>query len=498
MKLISFDKKEEKGEAVVSISKEEFEKKLNFVYNYQKRWFNVPGFRKGKVPRGIIESNYGHDIFYDGAMQELYVDLMNFLSGEKKEKFVNTKNGIFGRVPKDCSPSVLKVEDNSVDIKVPLDFYPHTYVKFKDMSVEIEKEKKASKEDIEEQKKKLFEKHSTFEIAPDDHKIVDGDFANVSLKVAFVDDEGNDLPDNEQYDIYTEGLNNFDVGVGSGRAWKEFEDSLIGHSKSEGKFSNILTFPENKKLDIFSGKRVRFDTSINSVKHLTPPSMEKLLKILKLESEKDLDSKVESDINKRNHLYFERGKEERIKKNLQDQISDDLVCKPLFDSKFSESLNRFERNLKSNGVSVDSYCEMTGTSYDSLKDEFKDLIMGELKLVIALFNVSENLGLSFEESEIEERFKNIAKSNGVSVKVVKENIPISHVYVVILCDKAMEYIKGHVLVKEPKKIESKSSKEKENIEKKNEEDGGLKSDSPKKSEVDGDKKEKAKKTKSKK
>lgn len=451
MKLISFDKKEDCGEAIVSVTKNEFDKKLNVVYNYQKKWFNIPGFRKGKVPRGIIENSYGKDIFYDGAMQEFYVDIMNFLQEEKDEKFMGMKSSTFGRVPSDYAPSVLKIDDNDVEIKVPLSFYPHTYVKFENMSVEVEKEKKASKEDIENQKNKLFDKYSTFEKMDDDYKVVNGDLANVEIRVAFVDENDNDLPENEQYDIYTDGLKNFDVGVGSGRAWKEFEDSLIGHSKSEGEFSSVLTFPENEKLDLFSGRRVRFNISINYVKHLTPPSNDKLLEVLKMKSDDELNSSLEKEINERNHLVFERGKESMIQQNLQDQIPDELVCKSLLEEKFNDSISRFERNLKSGGMSIDSYCEIVGQSVDSVKDDLKKSIFGEMKLRVALLNVSELLKLSASKDEIEGYLKKFAKNNGISASFAKENIPVSEIQASILCDKAMEHIKSHISIKEPKK-----------------------------------------------
>lgn len=459
MKLVSFDKKEDSGEAVVSVTKNEFDKKLNVVYNYQKKWFNVPGFRKGKVPRGIIENSYGKDIFYDGAMQEFYVDIMNFLQEEKDEKFMSVKSGIFGRVSSDFSPSVSRVNDGNIEIKVPLSFYPHTYVKFENMSVEVENEKKASKEDIENQRSKLFDKYSTFEKMDDGYKVVNGDLANVEIRVAFVDENDNDLPENEQYDVYTDGLKNFEVGVGSGRAWKEFEECLIGHSKSEGEFSNVLTFPENEKLDLFSGRRVRFNITINHVKHLTPPSNDKLLEILKMKSDDELNLSLEREINERNHSIFERGKESMIQQNLQDQIPDDLICKSLLEERFDDSFKRFERNLKSGGMSIDSYCEIVGQSVDSVKEDLRKSISDDMKLRIALLNASELLKLSASKDEIDEGFKKIAKSNRISASFAKENIPVSEVQASILCDKAMEYVKNHVSVKEPHKTRAEKSSE---------------------------------------
>ena len=458
MKVISFDKKEDKGEALISVGKDEFDKKLNVVYNYQKKWFNIPGFRKGKVPRGIIENRYGKDIFYEGAMQEFYVEIMNLLQESKKERFMNMKSSTFGRVVTEYSPSVVKIDGDNVEIKVPLSFYPHTYVKFEDMSVEVDEEQKASKDDVENQKKKLFDKYSTFEQMNDDYKVVNGDLVNVATRVAFVDENDNDLPEDQQYDVYTEGLKDFEVGVGSGRAWKEFEESLIGHSKSEGEFSYLLTFPENEKLDLFSGKRVRFNTTINYVKHLTAPSNEKLLELLKLKSDDELNAKIEKEINERNHAIFERGKEEKIRHNLMDQIPDELVCKSLLDGKFNDSFSRFKRNLKSSGISIDAYCELSGLSLDSVKDDLKKSILDDIKLTIALLNVSELLRLSFTKEEIDEYFDKISKNRGLSVSLAKENIPLSEAQTSVLCDKAAKYVNEHASVKASKKERTKAKK----------------------------------------
>ena len=85
MRLVSFKKDGNKAKAVFSIDNSEFEDKVNIVWNRQKKWFRVPGFRKGKVPRGIIENEYGKDIFYDAALSLLYPKMVDLLVEENAE-----------------------------------------------------------------------------------------------------------------------------------------------------------------------------------------------------------------------------------------------------------------------------------------------------------------------------------------------------------------------------------------------------------------------------
>ena len=447
MKLISFEKQDDKGEAVVSVEREIFEKELNITYNYQKKWFNIPGFRKGKVPRVIIENKYGKDVFYDGALRGLYVDLLNFVQKEKNEKIISLKRSPFRRVPDEAIPSVLNSEKSDVEIKIPLYFYPHSYIEFEGLVIEIEKEKKASKEDIEIQKKRIFDKNAKFELVNDDsHKAAVGDMVSVAIDdVVFIDKDGNDIVDDDDDD---DSIENLTVTIGSGRAWKEFENALIGHSKSEGLFSITLTFPEDKRLNVFSGKTVRFGIRISEIKSLTPPSMEQLLKKLKLKSEKELDDRIELELNNANHVNFENSKREQINRKLIDQISDNAICEVFVKDQVGESVDQFEKSLKSSNLTVEYYCRAMNTTPEAISSNFYSSAVNSFKLSSALMNVSEFLGMSCSEDEVNKYFDDFSKLNRVSVELIKKNIPISQVYSTILCDKAMEHIVNNVVIKE--------------------------------------------------
>jgi len=461
MKLISFEKKENKGEAVVSIDRKIFEKELNITYNYQKKWFSIPGFRKGKVPRGIIENNYGHDVFYDGALQNLYVELLNFVQGEKQEKIVSLKSGLFNHVPDEGIPTVLKSDDNNVEIKVPLYFYPESSIDFKDMTIEVEKEKKASKSDVEDQKKKIFDKNSSFEVVSDDsYKASLGDMVNVSLNsIVFIDKDGNDIDDDDDDDK----LENITLTLGSGRAWKDFEDALVGHSKDEGQFSTTLTFPEDKRLNIFSGKTVRFELAISEVKHLTPPSTEKLLAILKLKSEDELDSTIEKELNNSYKAKFKKDKIVQIENNLVKQISDDMVCEPLIKVRIADALRQLENNLASNNLTLDYYCHLMNITPEIVKENFSSSIRNDFKLSSALLNISKVLEMSCSDKEVDDYFENLSKSNRISVDLARKNITLSQAYSSILCNKVMDYMLENVTVKEKEEEKNEVKEENEDI-----------------------------------
>ena len=458
MKLISFEKQDNKGEAVVSVERKIFEKELNNTYNYQKKWFNIPGFRKGKVPRSIIENNYGHDIFYDGALQGLYVDLLNFVQNEKNEKIISLKSSPFRRVPSDAMPSVVKVNDDDFEIKVPIYLYPHSYIEFNDMTIEVEKEKKASKTDIENQKKKIFERNSSFELVNDDeYKASVGDMVKVAINdIVFLDKDGKEIEDEDDDDS----IESVTVTIGSGRAWKEFENALIGHAKTDGIFSITLTFPEDKRLNIFSGKTVRFGIEISEIKTLTPPSMENLLEKLKLKSEKELNERIEMELNNSNHLSFENSKRKQIDNKLISQISDDMICEVFVKDKVSESMEQLKESLASSNLTVDYYCRAMNTTPEAISSNFYSSAVDSFKLSSALINVSEFLKLSCSDDEVNEYFENFSKAHRISSDLAKKNIPVSQVRSTILCNKSMEHIMNNVVVKEKESSKEESGKAK--------------------------------------
>jgi len=130
----------------------------------------------------------------------------------------------------------------------------------------------------------------------------------------------------------------------------------------------------------------------------------------------------------------------------------------LLNGKFNDSFNRFKRNLKSSGISIDAYCEISGLSVDSVKEDLRHSISDDIKLTISLLNISELLRLSFTKEEIDEYFDRVSKNRGLSVSLAKKNIPLSEAQISVLCDKAAKYVNEHASVKAPKKEKSEAKK----------------------------------------
>ena len=396
------------------VAAEDFEKAVNNVYKKNKSRYRVDGFRKGKVPKRIIEKMYGVEVFYDEAIQEVFPEPYNKAIDELNLEVIDQPSVDFDDIEK----------GKDVVFKVEVETKPHpTLGDYSELEVtEIPTE--VTDEDVEHELKHQQEENARI-IPIEDGEAQDGDTVNIDFD-GFLDGERFEGGKAEDYDLVI-GSNTFITG---------FEDQIIGHNVGD-KFDVNVTFPEDYQAQEFQGKDARFEVEINSISRKELP---------------EIDDEFAKDISEYDSL-------EELKNNLREKLADDKkqyaqnmrenqavealvkaskVTAPasLVNREIDYELQNLDQRLQGMGLTLSQYIELTKMDIGQIRDQYKAQAEARVmaNLVIDEVALKENIEVSDEEKENElqetaknygvedvEKFKEIFAKN-VSDETLVENI----------------------------------------------------------------------------
>ena len=251
MNLVSSNKTETNTyELKVAVDKETFAAAVSKVYKKQVKTINVPGFRKGKAPRNIIEKMYGTDVFYDDAMQECYPEALDAAAKEAELKIVVVTN-----------VEVEEVSAEGFTFKATCVVEPEIEIKdYKGIEIE-KKSTEVTDELVNEEIEKVRERNSRM-VTVEDRAAQMGDVTVIDFE-GFVDD------------VAFEGgkAENFNLELGSGNFIPGFEEQLVGHNTDE-EFTITVTFPEEYHSEELKGKEAQFKITIHEIKVKELPELD--------------------------------------------------------------------------------------------------------------------------------------------------------------------------------------------------------------------------------
>lgn len=347
---VALDKKEgNKVSFNVEITEENFKKAVQQAYVKNRGSFNIPGFRKGKVPKQIIEINYGKEIFYEDAINILLPDAYEEAIDELKLDPVDRPE-----------IDIDKIEAGQpINIKIQVDVKPE--VKLGDYkSIELEKiEYNVTDEMVEEELNKMQEENARL-IDASDREVKNGDLTTIDF-AGFLD--GQQFPGGT-----AEGHK---LEIGSESFIPGFEEQLIGKKKDEEVDVNV-TFPEDYGQEDLAGKAVVFKVTIHDVKEKELPELDD--EFAKDISEFDTIEEIKADIKEK--LVKEFSEEERMQKENAViekliEISEFEVPEGMIETQLEDEVRQFDYRLRNQGLELDKYLEMTQGTIEDLKEQFR-------------------------------------------------------------------------------------------------------------------------------
>ena len=401
MNVKSVEKETSKATVTVELTKAELEPAVNKAYLKYRKDIAIPGFRKGKAPRVVIEAAYGKHVFFEDAIEEMFPQIY-------QEAVMTQDMKPVGR------PSVSDMniaDDDSVTLSIVTDLYPAvTLGQYKGIEVEkVNAEVKESEVDAEiDRMAQNVARISTVERPAKDGDTVVIDFEGFLNGVAFKGGKGE----------------NHELVLGSGSFIPGFEEQVVGMSAGEEKDINV-TFPENYHASELAGKEVTFKVKVHEVKETVLP--EKDDEFVKDVSEFDTMAELRADIEKRIldekqagiDRAFENAAVEKAAENMTAEIPDSMV-----DEEVDRQLERMDYELRAQGASLEAYSKMLGGNMDSIRKSLRPGALNAVRTNVMLDAVVDAEKIEVSEEEYEEEYKKLADSYKMELDKVKELLPV--------------------------------------------------------------------------
>ncbi len=411
-------------ELEVQVDGETFEKAVAAVYRKKSKNMTVPGFRKGKAPRHIIEKLYGEAIFYEDAMQELYPGALSDAAKEAELKLVNDKIDL----------DVTSVGKDGFTFKAVVTVEPEVEIKdYKGIEV-TKKPADVTDEVLEEEINKVRERNSRM-VTVEDRAAQDGDITVIDFE-GFVDGEAFEGGKAENYNL-TLGSKSFIPG---------FEEQITGH-KTNDEFSIKVNFPDDYQVDELKGKEAEFKIVLHEIKSRELPEFDD-------EFVKDVSEKETVD------EYKEELKEE-VAKRLQQESDTDLenqiftkVCdmleaeipEAMYENVIDDMIREFDMRLRSQGMDMATYMQYMGMDQSGLRAAYRTQAEQRVKLRLALEKIAQLENLTASEEEIEAEYARLAENYKMEAEKIKNMIAAENIAKDIAVEKAMNLVKDSAKV----------------------------------------------------
>ena len=426
MQVKNIEKKGNQATVVVEIDHELMESGVNKAYMKARKNILVPGFRKGKAPRKMIEALYGAHVFYEDGLEEIFGEVYDFAIAKQDFK-------AFGR------PSLTDMQiadDNTVTLTLTTDVYPEvTLGQYK--GVEVEKgEATVTDAQIQAELDSMAQNVASTENV--DRAAEMGDTANIDFEgfdngVPFEGGKGE----------------NFDLKLGSGSFVPGFEEQIVGMNAGEEKDIDI-TFPEDYHKDL-AGKAVVFHVKLNKLTVTIVPQQDD--EFAKDVSEFDTLDALKADIRakalekaqKQIDSAFENAAVEKAAENTTVDMPNALIEKEL-----DVQMERFGYQLQMSGYSMEQYAKMMGGDLKTMREAFRPTAEKQAKISVTLEKIAEVENLTVSEEELEEEFQSMAKQYEMEAAKIKEMVPVEELTESLKTRKAVKIIVDNAIAVAPK------------------------------------------------
>ena len=421
-----------------SVSKDAFDKAENEAYKKNVKSINVPGFRKGKAPKSIIEKMYGKGIFFEDAINACIPDAFEAAVKEAGLDVVGTPK--FDLVSSD-GDIVLKAE-GFVKPEVSIEGYKG-----------IEAEKKVAKvteADVEAELTRARERNArTIEIT--DRAAQSGDICNI-------DYEGS--VDGVPFDG-GKGAGH-DLKLGSGSFIPGFEDQIVGKNIGE-EFDVNVTFPEDYHAKELAGKAAVFKTKLNAIKFEELPEADD--EFAKDVSEFDTLDEYKADIKAKMEKRNEEKAQGEFENALAEALMEKLVAEipePMFQAETENFVRDYDTRLRQSGLDLNTYFKYTGLTLDALREQMRPQAERQVKVRLALEKIAELEALTVADEDVDAEYKRISEAYNVPEEQVKGMVAAEDIKADLLVARAMDLVKENAKVK--KSAAKKSTKAKKETE----------------------------------
>ena len=406
-----------------SVSEEAFKKAENEAYKKNVKSISVPGFRKGKAPKAIIEKYYGKGIFFEDAINACIPDAFEEAVKEAGLDIVGT-------------PSFdLVSEEGDIVLKAVGFVKPEVTIEgYKGIEVE-KKVAEVTDEDVDRDIEATRKRNARTVDVTDRAAAMD-DIANIDYEGS-VDGVPFDGGKGEGHDLK----------LGSGSFIPGFEDQIVGKNIGE-EFDVNVTFPEEYHAKELAGKAAVFKTKLNAIKSEELPEADD--EFAKDVSEFDTLDEYKADIKAKMEKRNEDRAEAELENALAEALMEKLVAEipePMFEAEVENQVRDYDTRLRQSGLDLKTYFKYTGMSLETLREQMRPMAEKQVKVRLALEKIASLESLVASEEEIEAEYKKISDAYNVPLEEVKKMILAEDLGRDVVVASAMKLVRENAKVK---------------------------------------------------
>ena len=426
MNVKNIEKNGNQATIVVEIDKELMEKGANQAYLKARKNIMIPGFRKGKAPRKMIEAMYGAHVFYEDGLEEIFPEVYEFAVVNQDVKAV-------GR------PSLTDMqisEEGIVTLTISTDIYPEvTLGDYKGLEVE-KVEAQVTDAQVQAELDRMAQNVASTETVERAAEM--GDTANIDFEgfdngVPFQGGKGE----------------NHDLKLGSNSFVPGFEEQIVGMTAGEEKDIDI-TFPEDYHKEL-AGKAVVFHVKLNKVTVTTVPEQDDefakdVSEFETLEELKaDIRAKALAEAEKQIQSAFENACVEKAAENCTVEMP-----KALVEAELDNQMERFAYQLQMSGYSVEQYAKMMGGDMNTIRSAFRPQAEKQAKINVTLAKIVEVEGITVSDEDVAAEYAALAAQYELEADKVKSMVPVEEIQESLKTRKAVKVIVDNAVAVAPK------------------------------------------------
>ena len=420
----------------ITVEAEKFENAMKKVYFQNAKYFNIPGFRKGKAPMNIVEKYYGEQIFYEDAFNEVATEAYEEAIKENKIEAVSRPEVDIAQMEKGKDLIFSAVVQTKPEVKLG---------KYK--GVEIEKiEYKVDKKAVDHELGHMQE-HNSRLITVDDRPLENGDTATIDFE-GFVDGVAFDGGKAEGHELE----------IGSGAFIPGFEEQLVG-MEIDGEKEIKVTFPKEYFSKDLAGKDATFKVKLHEIKKKELPELDD--EFAKDVSEFDTLDELKKSIKEK----LTKNNEQRAKYETEDAAikavcegSELDVPSGMIELEIDNMLKDFEQRLAYQGLNLEQYLKMLGKTEEEIRKEYEPQAIEAIKSRLVLEAVIKAEKIEASEEEVKAKMEEMAKSYGKDVEELSKNENLkNYLEDGIKSEKALEFIVANAKFAEKKKETKKTT-----------------------------------------
>ncbi len=424
MSLMKCEKTEKSAYALeFSVDKETFDKAVSKVYRQQVKNINIPGFRKGKAPRSVIERMYGKGIFYEDAANETLPDAYEAALTEAKIEPV-------GRAEFD----IVSIDENGIVFSAVVPVKP---------AVEIEGYK-----GIE----------AARDVAPVTDEEINAEFdtiRNRQSRTIDITDAPAEMGNTVRIDFegFVDGVA-FEGGaakdhmlkLGSGSFIPGFEEQIAGHSIGET-FTVAVTFPEDYHAAELAGKAAEFKTTLNGIQKVELPELDDdfAKDVSEFDTIAEYRADIEAKILKRHENAADAAFEEKVMAALSEKLVGEEIPEAMFEAETENLLRDQDNRMRMQGFDLQTFCKYTGKSLDDMRAELRPQAENFVKVRLALEKIAELEAIEVTEDDVAAEYTRLAEQYQMEVEQIKSMIPADSVNADLKVKRAMELVKANAV-----------------------------------------------------